>query len=192
MNAEKIMIGSVIAAIVIVGLLIGFSLASFSPSDQNTGGNSGGSPDIQTDVDLIDQELEVPNWGLIMSDGEVLELESLEGKFLLVDLMAFGCSACELQNDEFETLMEDMGDNIHVVSLNVDTSATADQMADYKEDRSLAWYHGLDTNGVFSSYFSIRFTPTIVIIDDTGYFRMYHEGVWESETIQEQISLMDN
>jgi hypothetical protein len=85
-----------------------------------------------------------------------------------------------------------MGDNIHIVSLNVDGSATGDQMADYKEDRSLPWYHGLDTNGVFSSYFSIRFTPTLVIIDDAGYFRMYHEGLWESSTIQEQISLMDN
>lgn len=127
-----------------------------------------------------------------MSDGEVLELESLESKFIVVDLMTFGCSACELQNDEFETLIDDLGDNVYVISLNVDASATADQMADYKEVRSLTWHHGLDTDGVFSSYFSIRFTPTLVIIDDAGYFRMYHEGVWESDSIQEQITLMDS
>ncbi len=61
MNAEKIIIGSVIAAIVIVGLVIGFSLASFSPSDQDTGSDSEDSSNLQTDVDLIDKELEVPN-----------------------------------------------------------------------------------------------------------------------------------
>ena len=126
-----------------------------------------------------------------MSDGEILQLSSLEGKYVIVDLMSLTCPACETQNSELELLKDAMCDSIHIISLSVDASTTVNQMDQYMIDKSLSWPHGLDTNGAFTYYFNIRYTPTTVLIDSDGYFRMYHEGVWTSADIQSQISLMD-
>ncbi len=190
METEKMMIIGLMIVIIAVGLVIGVAmLAATIPSGGDSGGSSSSS--LTPDTDLIDEELAVPDWGLLMSDEEVVQMSDIEGQFVIVDLMGLNCPACETQNDEFKDLIEDMGDSIILISLSVDSSTTASQMANYKEEHELTWYHGLDTNGVFSNYFSIRFTPTVIIIDDDGYFRMYHEGVWDSDDIQEQISLMD-
>ncbi|MHA2426080.1 MAG: TlpA family protein disulfide reductase [Candidatus Thorarchaeota archaeon] len=191
METEKMLIAGLMIAVVAVGLVVGVSMA-MTPTG-NTGNNNGGSsstPSLTPDSDF-GQTRSAPDWGLLMSDGEIVQLSSLEGKFVVVDLMSLTCPACETQNVELEKLYNAMGDSIHIISLSVDLSTTVSQMDQYMVDNDLDWAHGLDTNSAFTYYFSIRYTPTMVIIDSDGYFRMYHEGVWTSSDIQAELSLMD-
>ena len=191
METEKMLIGGVLITILAVGLLIGVSIAMMPTATSNTDtGGSSSTSTLTADTDL-GQTRQAPDWGLLMSDGEVIQLSSLEGKFLVVDLMSLTCPSCETQNDELENLIDAMGSSIHVVSLSVDLSTSVSQMEEYMTSNDLSWSHGLDTNSVFTYYFNIRYTPTTVIIDSDGYFRMYHEGVWTSADIQASISLMD-
>ncbi len=189
MESEHILLAGLVIAIVSVGLVVGVSMITFDPSQSN---NSTTPSNLTPDVDLIDQSRKVPNWGLLMSDGEILELSNLEGTFVLVDLMQFSCSACETMNEEIIILRESMGDSIIVISLIVSTNVDLSDVSDYKSSRGLDWDHGIDTNNVFSEYFNVRFTPTLVLIDDEGYFRMNHEGVWTSSQVQELVTMMDS
>lgn len=189
MEPEKMLIAVVITSVVVVGFVLGLTLAS-SPNDSTSNSTSSSSSSFESDIDL-GQSRAAPDWGLLMSNGEVLQLSSLEGKFVIIDLMSLSCPACETQNGELESLLSSMGDRIHVVSLSVDVSTTVSQMENYKEENSLSWSHGLDTNSVFTQYFNLRYTPTIVVVDDDGYFRMYHEGVWKASEIQQTLSLLD-
>ncbi|MHA1927704.1 MAG: TlpA family protein disulfide reductase [Candidatus Thorarchaeota archaeon] len=187
MESEHMLLAGLVIVIVSVGLVVGVSMIGFeaTPSNTNT------TPSLVPDVDLIDQSRKAPNWGLLLSDGEILELNSLEGSFVLIDLMGLACPACETMNEEIAQIRDDMGTTIVVVSLVVSYGIDISDVSDYKADKGLDWDHGIDTNNVFSEYFNVRVTPTLVLIDDDGYFRMYHEGVWTSSTVQELVSLMN-
>ncbi|MFW9932694.1 MAG: TlpA family protein disulfide reductase [Candidatus Thorarchaeota archaeon] len=189
MEPEKMLVAIVLTSVVIVGLVIGVSVAS-APSGTSNNGSGSSQSSLSPDTDF-GQSKEAPDWGLLMSDGKVIQMSNLEGKFAIVDLMSLTCPACETQNGEIVSLISAMGDRIHVISLSVDVSTTTEQMQSYKDDASLTWEHGLDTNSVFTYYFKLRYTPTVVIIDSDGYFRMYHEGVWTSSEIQQTLSLLD-
>ncbi len=191
METEKMLVAGLMIAIIAVGLVVGVTIAmtpNGSTSNNNNGGSSSSTLTADTD---FGQTREAPDWGLLMSDGEILQLSSLEGKFVIIDLMSLTCPACETQNDELELLQDAMGDSIHVISLSVDISTTVDQMDQYMTNNELGWPHGLDTNSAFTYYFNLRYTPTMVLVDSDGYIRMYHEGIWTSADIQSQISLMD-
>lgn len=187
---KTVALGAFLIVIAVVGIAAGVLLTSLPPGSNGGGGNDDDSG-LTPDTDLFSQDLEAPDWNLIMSDGSLLSLESLEGKFVIVDLMTTSCPACETQNEHLKTLYEDHSDSMTLLTLNVDLSATTSIMADYKESRDLDWYVGIDSNGVFSSYFSLRYTPTVAVIDPDGYFRMFHEGVWEADDIVQTVSLMD-
>jgi hypothetical protein len=83
-----------------------------------------------------------------------------------------------------------MGDSIHLISLTVDVSETAAMMDTYMTDRDLPWPHGLDTQSVFSNYFNVQFIPSIVIIDNEGYIRWFHEGIWSEPNMAETLALL--
>lgn len=193
MQSEKALILGLVVVMLSVGLLIGAVFLTYTPPTPS--GENGGTPTtpntIEKDTDLIDLALEVPNWNVLMSDDSLLSLSSLEGKFVIVDLMATWCSSCDFQNSNLETIYGDFdGDSLEIISLSVDVSETASMLANYMNTKGLPWPHGLDTNSVFTNYFSVSSIPTIVIIDDAGYFRMVHTGVWETDSLTATLALM--
>jgi len=125
-----------------------------------------------------------------MSDNEILSLESLEGEFVLVDLMATWCSTCTGQNTYLKELYNNLNGELEIISLTVDISETATMMAEYKASKGLPWPHGLDTNSVFSEYFSVTQIPTMVILDANGVVRWKHIGIWTTSQMTETLSLM--
>jgi hypothetical protein len=72
--------------------------------------------------------------------------------------------------------------------LTVDLSETAEMMADYKEQHEAEWYHGIDSDNVFSNYFDVANIPTLVLIDSEGYFRWKHVGLWPVDNMRSTIS----
>jgi thiol-disulfide isomerase/thioredoxin len=177
--------------LVVVGIVVGVAFLTFDPGPN--GGSNTTPPALTTIVpnrDLLSLELQAPNWELEMSDGETLKLDELRGRLVIVDLMATWCGPCETQVEFLKEIYSDYGSAIWIISLTVDLSETAQMMADYKEDHETEWQHGLDTDGVFGSYFSVNSIPTLVIIDSDGYFRWMHEGVWDTDSMRSTISSM--
>lgn len=189
METEKLILVAVVGAIAIVGMVVGFAFVTFDGSGASTSPNSHSSA-ISDDQDLIDLSLQLPDWNLLMSDGELQSLEDLEGKFVLVDLMGTSCTSCKSQNTYLKELYSDFDGSLEIISLTVDTSETVARMAEYKSANDLPWPHGLDTNSVFSNYFNVVYIPTMIILDSDGYVRWKHVGLWALSSMSETLSLM--
>lgn len=189
MSTEKALILIFLLSVTSVGILMGTAFLTYKPT--NTQGNTNSGKDaITLDTDLLDLALEVPDWTFLMSDDSLLSIRNYEGKYIVADLMATWCSSCAQQNTNLKALDEELGDSILIISLSVDNSDTISMMAEYKESKGLTWPHGLDTGGSFTNYFDIRSVPTLVIIDDAGYFRWIHVGIWDTDDMIDTLSVM--
>lgn len=187
MQPEKALAAIVISTIVVLGFAIGFTFLTFDGgTPNNTTTTTTGN--IAQDVDLRGLGVQLPDWNLVMSDGSYQPLHELRDRFLVVDLMATWCSSCTIQNENLKTLYNNMGDNIHLISLTVDNQETEAMMAAYMTDNDLPWPHGLDTQSVFSNYFNVQYIPSIVIIDNEGYLRWYHVGLWSEADMAETLA----
>jgi thiol-disulfide isomerase/thioredoxin len=187
LDSVKGIIAAVVLLLGVLGLIIG---ATFLTYDQGT--NDPGSKTIQENTDLRQLELVAPNWNLLMSDDEILELHSLRGKFVVVDLMQTGvCVPCQMQTTHLKTLYDGYENRIEILSLSLVLSDTVSRIASYKEENSIPWKVGLDTSGVFGSYFNARSVPTLIIIDGEGYFRWLHVGIWSSDDISSTLSALE-
>lgn len=189
MQPEKAIAVIVVSSIVVVGFAVGFTFLTFDGGTPNNT-TTPTTVNISNDVDLRSMGVQLPDWILIMSDESSVSLHSLRNRFLIVDLMATWCGTCVTQNADFETLYNNMGDSIHLISLTVDVSETAAMMAAYMADKDLPWPHGLDTQSVFLDYFNVQWLPSIVIIDNEGYLRWFHEGPWSASEMEETLALL--
>ncbi|MGY5857877.1 MAG: TlpA disulfide reductase family protein [Candidatus Thorarchaeota archaeon] len=187
MEPEKMVIVGVVLVVVVVGLTVGVSLFTFQ--DPNDGGDHGtGLTEITLDVDLLELGLQVPSdWEFEMADGSTLQMSDLDGKIILVDLMATWCSSCASQNTYLQSVYDTLAGPLEILSLTIDHSETVGMIADYQSDNGLPWDHGLDTDAKFTSYFSVTSVPTLVLIDSDGYFRYVHVGTWTTAVISDKI-----
>ena len=192
MESEKLLIVGVIGVIIVVGLIVVASPYLFlTPTDGNNDNSNGSTGNIAPDADLLDRSLEVPDWNLLMSDDSIITMHELRGKFVIVDLMALWCGPCASQSAELLEIYDNFDSNsLVIISLTIDDAETIEMMAEYKADNDLPWAHGLDTSDVFGDYFSVSSLPTLIIIDDNGYFRWVHPGLWIESSISETLSQM--
>ena len=192
MESEQLLIVGIVGVIIVVGLIVVASPYIFlTPTDGNNDNNNGSTGNIPRDADLLDLSLEVPDWNLLMSDDSIITMHELRGKFVIIDLMATWCSPCASQSIELLEIYNSIdSDSLVIISLTIDDAETIEMMADYRTNNDLPWSHGLDTSDVFGDYFSVSSIPTLVIIDDNGYFRWLHPGFWIESGITEVLSQM--
>jgi len=184
MEPEK----AICSVVLIVVVILGISIAGlFITNDPGTSGGDDNDTDLQgitTDTDLEELNLTIPNWSLLMSDGEYLEMHSLFGYFVVVDLMQTGeCIPCQTQTTYLKDLHSDYEGIVRILSLSLVLSDTVDRLASFKSDNSIPWDVGLDSDGVFGSYFNAYSVPTLIIIDPEGLIRWMHVGTWTNEAI---------
>lgn len=192
MESEKLLIVGLVGVIIVVGLIVVASPYLFlTPTNGNNDNNGGSSGTIPRDADLLDRSLEAPDWNLVLSDDSIITIHELRGKFVIIDLMALWCGPCASQSVELLEIYNNIdSDSLVILSLTIDDAETIEMMAEYKADNAYPWPHGLDTSDVFSDYFSVSSIPTMIIIDDNGYFRWLHPGFWNESGITETLSQM--
>jgi len=191
MESEKLLIVGLLGVIIVVGLIVVASPYLFlTPTDgDNNNNNSSGT--IPRDAELLDRSLEAPDWNLSMSNDSIITIHELRGKFVIIDLMALWCGPCASQSIELLEIYDNSdSESLVIISLTIDDAETIEMMAEYKADNNYPWSHGLDTSDVFSDYFSVTSIPTLIIIDDNGYFRWLHPGFWNESGITEALSQM--
>lgn len=168
-----------LALVTLVTLVLGLGvlLVNFSPNG-----------DMVPDRDLLELEIEAPNWDIILANESSLTLHQLRGRTVLIDLMDTSCSTCITQESHLLNIYDTFQDNVLIVSLTVDLLDTPQAIANHMANRGLPWLHGVDSGGEMAQYFNLRYLPTLIIIDADGYVRWIHIGLWDAGDISTTLT----
>jgi len=98
-----------------------------APPENTAADNTSGRPDWQT-IGLTDART-----------GEAFALSDFTGKVIIVETMAVWCPLCDQQQLQIKSALDGLGEDVVVVSLDVDPGETADIVARHANDLDLPW-----------------------------------------------------
>ena len=88
-----------------------------------------------------------------------------EGRVVVLDLFATWCPPCQDQIEELKVIDAKFSDSeVVILSIDVDTSETKEQVRQFKEDYGAGWTFAMDTDYVAMKY-NLEELPTMAIID---------------------------
>jgi len=107
-------------------------------------------------------------------DGEILrmsEVDLSEGVVLL-DLMATWCPECKKEMEQLRRVNEMYGDEIRIISVDIDTRESAEVLAGYRDEIGAEWLFALDDAGLNGEY-RVTYIPTLVLLKDGEQVKRY-------------------
>ncbi len=113
------------------------------------------------------------------------EIDVSEGVVVL-DFMATWCNPCRAQMEELKKVYGQYGDEVRIISVDMDTRESAELLSDYRNEVGATWEFVMDDNGAFNKYSFLPSIPTIVILKDGE--RVYrHVGLTSSSDLIREI-----
>ena len=130
-----------------------------------------------------------PDFTLTTIYGETFTLSDHFGKVIVIDLMAAWCYWCKPQLDELEAVLEEKGDEIVIVSVDIEKSETSDDVINTFGDYVDKWTFVMDNfeENVGNKY-KVEGIPKLVIIDRKGNIYYSESGLASKEKLIEEIN----
>jgi len=116
-----------------------------------------------------------PEFTLTDIDGNQFNLNDFRGKPVIIDFMATWCPGC---NDVMSTLKEissKYGKEIEIITVDVDSEETDNDLRDFKEKHGADWRFAMDTQNLMLDY-NVKVIPKLVIVNGDGDISFVHEG----------------
>ena len=132
--------------------------------------------------------IEAPGFSLTSVDGEEFSLSDFRGKVVVLDLMGTTCIPCIEQIEHLHSINGLFRDSIQIISISV-SEDSEEQLRQFGLDHDIDWLLARDTGTVGIDY-SVRFIPTLVIIDQEGYIRNRHSGLAAASVLQNEINAL--
>ncbi len=131
--------------------------------------------DLSVQLNKVKPQIKVIDADFFGIDGKVVNLKTLKGKVIFIDVWFNGCAGCAESFKKFETeIFPNFKDNkqLIVLSLNIDqTKAGWVKGIDshhYTSEKYLNLWTGNGVNHPFTKYYSINGAPYIMIVDTNG------------------------
>ena len=109
-----------------------------------------------------------PDFSFTPLDGSSRDLSSFRGTVVLVDLMATWCGPCHDAMPGLKRLSEDYGDQLAILSVDIDAAETEQELAAMKAQYGAEWLWGFEDSGSASDAYGSGYIPTFAIIDARG------------------------
>ena len=108
--------------------------------------------------DLVDGP--APSLEGMLLDGQSFNIQSYQGKPLLLHFWATWCSICKMEENSIAAISEDF--EVITVAMN---SGSDMEISTYLEEQALSFPVVVDEDGVIAERFGVRGVPTSFIID---------------------------
>ena len=110
-----------------------------------------------------------PSFNYPNTDGKLVSLDDLKGKYVYVDVWATWCGPCKVQIPFLKELHEEYSDkNITIVSLSIDKASHKDKWLKMVKDEELTGIQLIADNDDFAAAYNISGIPRFILIDPDG------------------------
>lgn len=135
---------------------------------------------------------DAPDFTLTTVDGETFNLSDNVGKIIVLDFMASWCLPCLSQMGELKEFVNESGDDVLVVSVDVEKSDTAEDVIYVFGDYVDKWIFVLDNSHENVGYkYQISVIPKLFIIDKNGNIYNQWSGLTSKEILVEAINKLE-
>ncbi len=125
---------------------------------------------------------------LVDTEGQEFTLSDFEDKYVILDFFAIWCTPCKIELSHLKGLKHQLGDEIVIISLDVDPEETEQQVKDYKQANGMDWIVARDTEYLSMPY-RVTALPTLVLIDPSGNIVNIYVGVTDETEIMRDIPI---
>lgn len=139
---------------------------------------------VKANTDLAGQA--AADFKLTSIDGKAFTLESLKGKFVLLDFWATWCGPCRRDLPDAEKLHQEFHQKGLVV-LGIDDGESAETVSQFLVSSKLSFPILLGDNLTAASY-GVSALPTVVLIDADGKIVFYHVGAGDGKALREALT----
>jgi len=170
---NKLKIGIVVIFLFIIVIIGGIYISTMSQESSPTGKLWGDAPDFT----------------LKTIEGNDFTLSEHIGKVIVLDFMTSWCGWCVPQMGELEKVLKEMGNEIIIVSVDVQIGETRDDLEVVFGDYLDKWTFVLDDykQNVGTKY-QVSSIPKLVIIDKEGNIYYSDSGLTQSENLIKEIN----
>ncbi len=133
-----------------------------------------------------------PNFTMTDLEGNMLTLDSLKGKPIVLNFWASWCGFCVQEMPDFDTVYKELGDEVTFVMLNVTDGAreTREKGEKYYADGGYAFPVYFDDQGTQgTNAYGVTGFPTTYFIDGNGNLAAWAGGMIDEEALRRGIQL---
>jgi cytochrome c biogenesis protein CcmG, thiol:disulfide interchange protein DsbE len=109
-----------------------------------------------------------PDFTLTTLEGDSFTLSEHYGQPILLTLWASWCTPCKAEMPDFNSVYEEMSDDVLVVGVNVTNQDNINDVRDFVDDNHLIFPIVLDEKGQVSRLYQLQGLPQTFFIDENG------------------------
>ena len=191
MKTLKILIVVLLLAVLIVGAYVLYS--KLAPM-MDVGGLQTAATQSQ-DGPQESQEPEktaAPDFTLHDVDGNTSKLSDFQGKPVILNFWASGCTPCKMEMPDFQRKFETYGEDIHFLIVNMTDGKreTLEKASKFIEDNGFTFpvYYDVEQEAAYT--YGVMSLPTTYFIDAEGYLVAQGRGTLSADALQNGIDML--
>lgn len=113
---------------------------------------------------LSDVDKPAPEMDIVDFDGNYYNLTTMQGKVVIIDLMATWCVPCVAQMKHLNEVRDAYPeDKVMILSIDTDSRESMDHLTEWMEQNNARWPYAIDNDRI-SQKLGLKILPKIVII----------------------------
>ena len=121
-------------------------------------------------------------------DGNILNLDSFEGKIVLIKFWATWSTPCIMEFEELKKVCKEYGDNLVVITIAIDKDT--ERVRNFIERNNIEWFVVIDHDNTYLKTFNIDTLPTIILLNKEGIIVSKITGYQPYELLKEYIDTL--
>lgn len=178
--------------VVVAGILLAtgtvfafHSLGLFGGKPPANPPNSEGNENVQVGIDVGNR---APDFTLTDIGGNTFSLSDYRDNVVVVDFMATWCTWCIYEMPDLVKFHKNYSSQgVVMISVDVTTSETKEQLRSFKNKYGADWAFARDTANVAATY-QVTGIPTKYIIDQDGIIVWKHSGATSYSTLESEVN----